>query len=108
MQDRGADAYFVTIGGLVGEMRDDSCTKSTIQLPITLYFALHDSLRDTRPKEVAWFPKKTRTALLIDLANRMDFDDAEPTPLQRAFLEVGIRLKDYQGLIPDEPTARSR
>ena len=59
-------------------------------------------------KEVARFPKKTRTALLIDLANRMDFDDAEPTPLQRAFLEVGIRLKDYQGLIPDEPRARSR
>src|SRR5258706_8642375 len=54
------------------------------------------------------FPRGTRTALLIDLASRMHFDDAEPTPLQRAFLEVGIRLKDYQGLIPDEPRARSR
>jgi len=57
---------------------------------------------------VVTFPDGTRTALLIDLASRMHFDDAEPTPLQRAFLEVGIQLKDYQGLIPDEPRARSR
>jgi len=31
---------------------------------------------------VVTFPVRTRTALLIDLASRMHFDDAEPTPLQ--------------------------
>src|SRR5438270_3855031 len=35
---------------------------------------------------VATFPEGTRTALLIDLASRMHFDDDEYTPLQRAFL----------------------
>ena len=57
---------------------------------------------------VAMFPTGTRTALLIDLANRMDFDDAEPTPLQRAFLLVGIRLQDYQDLLPKDAGAKSR
>lgn len=54
------------------------------------------------------FPRGTRTALLIDLASRMHFDDAEPTPLQQAFLEVGIRLQDYQRLLPKDAGAKSR
>jgi DNA-directed RNA polymerase specialized sigma24 family protein len=53
------------------------------------------------------FSYKQRTALLIDLANRMDFD-AEPTPLQKAFLEVGIRLQDYQQPPPTNTVERSR
>ena len=57
---------------------------------------------------VVTFPDGTRTALLIDLASRMHFDDAEPTPLQRAFLEVGIRLQDYQHLLPKDAGAKSR
>src|SRR6266446_2447828 len=57
---------------------------------------------------VVTFPVRTRTALLIDLASRMHFDDAEPTPLQRAFLEVGIRLQDYQHLLPKDAEAKSR
>src|SRR5258708_2910672 len=57
---------------------------------------------------VATFPEGTRTALLIDLASRMHFDDVEPTPLQRAFLEVGIRLQDYQHLLPKDAGAKSR
>ena len=57
---------------------------------------------------VATFPEGTRTALLIDLASRMHFDDAEYTPLQRAFLLAGIRLQDYQNLLPKDPTAKSR
>jgi DNA-directed RNA polymerase specialized sigma24 family protein len=57
--------------------------------------------------EVAKFSQKQRIALLIDLANRMDFN-VEPTPLQKAFLGVGIRLQDYQQPIPKVPVERSR
>ena len=57
---------------------------------------------------VATFPEGTRTALLIDLASRMHFDNDEYTPLQRAFLLVGIRLQDYQDLLPKDPAAKSR
>lgn len=58
-------------------------------------------------QEVVRFPYKQRTALLIDLANRMDFD-AQPTPLQKAFLEVGIRLQDYQQPLSKDTVGRSR
>lgn len=61
-------------------------------------------------REIADFPTKMRTALLIDLARRMAFDkvNSNPTPLQRAFLEVGIQLQDYQHLLPEDPNARMR
>src|SRR5215467_8474125 len=57
--------------------------------------------------EAVKFSLKQRTALLIDLANRMDFD-VQPTPLQKAFLEVGIRLQDYQQPLPKDAVGRSR
>ncbi len=57
--------------------------------------------------EAVKFPYKQRTALLIDLASRMDFD-AQPTPLQKAFLEAGIRLQDYQRPLPKDTVERSR
>jgi hypothetical protein len=57
---------------------------------------------------VVKFPDQTRTALLIDLANRMSFEDGQPTALQQAFLNVGIRLQDYQNLLPVDPIAKSR
>lgn len=53
------------------------------------------------------FPDKQRTALLIDLANRMYFE-TQPTPLQAAFLAAGIRLQDYQRPLSDDPVERSR
>ncbi len=40
IQDREETPLLYTIGGLVGAMREDSCTKSTIQPSITRYFAL--------------------------------------------------------------------
>ena len=58
-------------------------------------------------KEIANFPLKQRQALLIDLANRMYFD-TEPTPLQGAFLTVGIDLQDYRLPLPIDPVERSR
>ncbi len=61
-------------------------------------------------KEIARFPDKMRRAVLIDIARRMDFNEPEanPTPLQQAFLEVGIRLQEYQNPLPDDPVARTR
>jgi DNA-directed RNA polymerase specialized sigma24 family protein len=53
------------------------------------------------------FPPKLRTAMLIDLARRMEFD-VQPTPLQAAFLKVGILLQDYENLVPQDPIMRSR
>jgi DNA-directed RNA polymerase specialized sigma24 family protein len=58
-------------------------------------------------KEIATYPPKMREAMLIDIAIRMDFD-AQPTPLQAAFLEVGIQLQDYAELLPQDPIMRSR
>ena len=57
--------------------------------------------------EIANFPDKQRQALLIDLANRMCFDTG-PTPLQKAFLEAGIQLQQYQQPLPVSPQERSR
>lgn len=57
--------------------------------------------------EIARFPDKERTALLYDLAVRMSFDD-EPTPLQSAFLEEGIDLRDYVDTLSDDKKERAR
>ncbi len=56
-------------------------------------------------QEIARFPRKLGQALLIDLASRMAFEE-EPTTLQRAFLEVGIQLQDYQNRLSDHPRDR--
>lgn len=58
-------------------------------------------------REIASYPIKLRTAMLIDIARRMDFD-AQPTPLQAAFLAEGIQLRDYKNELPQDPTMRSR
>lgn len=57
--------------------------------------------------EIDGFPEKQRTAILIDLANRMHFGK-QPTPLQKAFLEVGIDLRQYQRPLPADPQERGR
>jgi DNA-directed RNA polymerase specialized sigma24 family protein len=58
-------------------------------------------------KEIASYPTKLRTAMFIDIARRMEFD-VQPTPLQAAFLAVGIELRDYENLLPKDPIMRSR
>jgi DNA-directed RNA polymerase specialized sigma24 family protein len=58
-------------------------------------------------QEIACFPPKQKQALLIDLANRMSFG-SRPSPLQEAFLEVGIDLQEYQRPLPDDPVEYSR
>jgi DNA-directed RNA polymerase specialized sigma24 family protein len=57
--------------------------------------------------EIVAFPNKQRNALLVDLANRMSFDE-QPTPLQKAFLQVGIHLEHYQQPLPDDLRERSK
>jgi DNA-directed RNA polymerase specialized sigma24 family protein len=57
---------------------------------------------------IACFPDKQRTALLIDLANRMYFDPLCPTPLQQAFIAVGIRLQEYRRPLASAPVERAR
>ena len=57
--------------------------------------------------QIAHFPYKQRRAILIDLANRSCFDK-QPTPLQSAFLAVGIDLQEYQSQLPDDSIERSR
>ena len=57
--------------------------------------------------EIVNFPPKQKRALLSDLANLMYFDE-EPTPLQRAFLQVGICLQDYQQSTPDDSIEAGR
>ncbi len=66
-----------------------------------------ESLFDLLAGEIEHFPRKQRSALLTDLANRMCFD-ARPTPLQEAFLEVGIELQHYKHPLPEDPKERSR
>ena len=57
--------------------------------------------------QVARFPEKRRRALLIDLANRMGFD-RELTPLQKAFMAVGIDFRKFQQALPPDPANRAK
>ncbi len=66
-----------------------------------------ESLFKLVAREIASFPAKQRNAVLTDLANRMRFE-TQPTPLQTAFLEVGIDLRKYQKSLPADPQERSR
>lgn len=58
-------------------------------------------------KAISAFSTKLRAAILADLANNSCFD-AEPSPLQRAFLAVGVCLQDYQCPPSADPAERSR
>jgi DNA-directed RNA polymerase specialized sigma24 family protein len=57
--------------------------------------------------EVSAFPNKQRQAILIDLANRMHFSK-RPTPLQQAFLDADIDLREYKRALRSTPQERSR
>ena len=47
---------------------------------------------------ITTIPNKQRRALLVDLARYNDFTE-EPTLMEQAFVEVGIRLSDYCHLL---------
>jgi len=53
-------------------------------------------------------PDKTRTAVLADLANMMDIDEEEPTPLDRAMQKVGVEMREYNYELPHDKKLRSQ
>jgi DNA-directed RNA polymerase specialized sigma24 family protein len=69
--------------------------------------AHYEMLFTDMAQEIVQFPYKQRLALLVDLANHMSFEEY-PTPLQKAFLKVGIQLQDYQPQFPETPQAHNR
>ena len=69
--------------------------------------AYYEMLFTEMAQEIAHFPCKQRQALLIDLATHMSFEP-QLTPLQKAFLKVGIRLEEYRHLLPTTPEERNR
>jgi DNA-directed RNA polymerase specialized sigma24 family protein len=66
-----------------------------------------DRLFDLLADEISHFPAKQKQAILIDLANRMYFDEV-PTSLQESFLEVGIELRHYRQPLPENQRERGR
>jgi hypothetical protein len=56
---------------------------------------------------VAKFPRRQRLALLTDLANTSDLAE-QPTPLEQAFSEVGVQLRDYHRPLPEDQAERSK
>lgn len=58
-------------------------------------------------RKIASFPPKQREAILIDLAHHTSFD-GHPTPLQKAFLAVGIQLEHYRVPLPSDQQERGR
>jgi len=54
------------------------------------------------------FPDKQRTAILMDLANRMCFDPFSQTPLQKAFASVGICMEDYKRPLQQDKGERAK
>ena len=74
---------------------------------VALNLVYQEGIFTKAARDIAQFPQKTQRALLIELAECTSFD-AEPTPLQKAFLKQGIRLADYQRLKPADPKLRNR
>ncbi len=93
-------------GGQAGEMRTDMNDLSSMT-ELATEDTFNEWLFLRLAREIANFPNKQRQALLTDLANLMQFDE-QPTSLQKAFLEVGIQLQEYQRPLPDNPVERAR
>ncbi|MBV9228252.1 MAG: hypothetical protein JOZ18_02975 [Chloroflexi bacterium] len=96
-----ADPSIVVGGGAMMNLNPAHFSETAIER------AYQEELFILLAHEIAAFPSKQRNALLIDLANRMSFDE-QPTPLQKAFLQVGIRLEEYQQPLPEDLKERSK
>jgi RNA polymerase sigma factor (sigma-70 family) len=66
----------------------------------------HEHLFQLLAQQIVHFPPRQQIALLMDLANHMSFD-IMPTALERAFLAVGVLLRNYRHL-PSTPGERNR
>jgi DNA-directed RNA polymerase specialized sigma24 family protein len=91
----GADASIVSGEHIISSPDQAHWSEEVVEL------VYQEELFTLLAHEIAAFPNKQRSTLLIDLANRMSFGE-RPTPLQKAFLEVGIHLEDYQQPLPDD------
>ncbi|HEY0757245.1 MAG TPA: hypothetical protein VGD98_25040 [Ktedonobacteraceae bacterium] len=58
-------------------------------------------------QKITAFSAKLRAAILADLANNSCFD-AEPSALQKAFLDRGVQLREYRRAPSKDPAERSR
>ncbi len=70
-----------------------------------------EALYKQTARMVMAFPAKTRTALLEDIASRLNKQgelDGKPTPLRSAFEEIGVRLEEYLPLEPATAILKSR
>ena len=95
------DTSIVVGGSMLSKLDEALLSESAIDL------VYEEELFKLLAREIAAFPIKQRRALLVDLANRMTFE-THPTPLQRAFLQSGIRLEEYQQPLPDDLKERSK
>ena len=59
-------------------------------------------------KIVKGFTPKLKEAMLIHLANLADFNDEQPSPLERAMWSVSIPLREYRQDVSRDPVLRSR
>jgi DNA-directed RNA polymerase specialized sigma24 family protein len=99
----------------VGSLDDENFSLSHIVISILddpSELALADmqlySIMLTISRIVKRFPKKQRTAILIDLAHKTDFDEEAPAPLERAMEAVGITLRNYNQPLPYDTVHRNR
>lgn len=77
-------------------------------LEIAMDSVFQEWCRNRLASEFAQIPERTRTALLIDLANRVQFDTLPMLLLEHAFLKVGIHLQDYRQRLSTHPGEQSR
>ncbi len=86
---------------------DESITEQIEYAEIATENVYRETIFTQAAREIAKFPAKQKHALLVDLANHMSFD-TQPTPLQKAFLAVGIQLRHYQQPLSTDPKDHSR
>ena len=67
----------------------------------------HLALLTTLIESIESFPRRQRTALLMDLANHLDSSD-EDNLLQAAFLAAGINLHHYRSPLPPDLSERRK
>lgn len=86
--------YSSMVNALGGEMLD--------AMEVAVENVYQEQLFKLLAQDIVRFPPKQKQALLIDLANRMAFGP-QLTVLQKAFLEEGVDLQQYQQTLPEDP-----
>ncbi|HTK08733.1 MAG TPA: hypothetical protein VL485_16305 [Ktedonobacteraceae bacterium] len=74
---------------------------------IAIEQAYRNALFELVACEIATFPAKQREALLIDVAEHMVFEQ-QVTSLEAAFLQVGIEIRAYHHVTPENTREKNR